>query len=444
MEMAAADKKTGPPDGLCRSCHDAGPKTGSSRLEAGMEKVLHFRHVDAKAIAAAAGEKDNCSRCHHEYDQKAKKVFYAKGKEQTCRNCHLEQPQKGVKSLSQAAHEQCVNCHLDLARKNVKDNGPYDCGGCHGAEGQAKIVKNNKEATARLKDKEIPRLYRGQPDAALITFNPKLEPDKAGKTPVMNPVAFNHKAHEKNTDSCKVCHHASMDACQKCHTLSGSKEGNFVTFEQSMHLLTSKHSCQGCHAAEQAKPECAGCHKNMARKKPEDAACLQCHLPLPKGIASQLRGQAKDRVLTPEQKSGIAAALLKGRSLSPALYPESDIPDKVVIKDLADKYKPVEMPHLKHVLALVKGVKDNPLARYFHRDQGTMCQGCHHNSPPSKNPPGCGSCHALPHGKVFNAKEPARPGLLAAYHGQCMTCHKEMAVKPEARACTECHQEKKK
>ena len=409
MDMAAAGKKTGPPDGLCRACHNAAPQIASSRLGAGMDKVLHFRHVDSKSVPSGNADKDNCSRCHHEYDQKTKKTFYAKGQEETCRYCHGDKLQNGVKSLGQAAHQQCVLCHLDLARKNIKDNGPYVCAGCHGAAGQAQVAKKNQEVAAKLKNQEIPRLHRGQPDAALITYDPKFEEDKAGKPPVMNPVPFDHQGHEKYADNCRVCHHASMESCQKCHTLLGAKEGQFVTFEQAMHLTSSKHSCQGCHAVEQAKPNCAGCHGSMAKNKPDDAACLQCHLP--GEAASKVVGPLRQNVvLTPQQKSGIAATLLKGRNLNPGTYPEADIPDKVVLKELADKYKPVELAHRKHVLALLKGMKDNPLARYFHRDPGTICQGCHHNSPPSKNPPGCGSCHAQPHGKALSAKEPAASG----------------------------------
>jgi hypothetical protein len=89
-------------------------------------------------------------------------------------------------------------------------------------------------------------------------------------------------------------------------------------------------------------------------------------------------------------------------------------------------------------------MKDSPLANYFHSDSGTMCQGCHHNSPLSKTPPTCMSCHPKQVGKAsFDAREANRPGLLAAQHGQCMSCHKDMAVKPVATACLECHKEKK-
>jgi len=55
-------------------------------------------------------------------------------------------------------------------------------------------------------------------------------------------------------------------------------------------------------------------------------------------------------------------------------------------------------------------------------------------------PPRCSSCHA----RDFDPRQPTRPGLQAAYHGQCMSCHKEMQVKLAATACQECHAPKKK
>jgi len=164
-ERAAVGKPTGPPDGFCRACHNAKP-TAAARREIGLNKVLHFRHVDSKQIPATPAEKDNCGTCHHEYDKQTKKIFYAKDKEGTCRYCHLDQPKKDVKSLEQAAHLQCVACHLDLANKGVKDAGPYICAGCHGAEGLAKVAKKNQGVVDKLPNQEVPRLKRGQPDAA--------------------------------------------------------------------------------------------------------------------------------------------------------------------------------------------------------------------------------------------------------------------------------------
>ncbi len=443
METAAEGKKSGPPDGLCRSCHNAEPPQ-AVRLDAGLDKVVHYRHVDSKQIPAAAGGKDNCASCHHEFDQQTKKLVSAKGKEETCRYCHLAKPEKGVKSLEQAAHLQCVQCHLDLANKGVKDNGPYLCAGCHGAEGQALVAKKNQEMVAKLPNKEVPRLKRGQPDAALITHDPKIEGGKPVKPLSMNPVAFDHKTHEKFNDTCRACHHAALQSCETCHTLAGSPEGKNVTFEQAMHSLSSQQSCVGCHTGKQAAASCSGCHNHISKtQRPDDATCKQCHLPL-----TETKWQSGEKLsdelakMTPAQKSAMAEVMLKGRNMNPGTYAVNDIPETVVIKELSDKYKPVEFTHRKHVLDLLKGMKDSPLAAYFHSDPGTMCQGCHHSSPAAKNPPGCGNCHS---GESLLVRESNRPALLAAFHGQCMSCHKDMELeKPAATACTECHKEKKK
>jgi DnaJ-class molecular chaperone len=88
---------------------------------------------------------------------------------------------------------------------------------------------------------------------------------------------------------------------------------------------------------------------------------------------------------------------------------------------------------------LFNNIKNNKLANYFHHEKGTICQGCHHNSPAAKKPPTCGSCHSRP----FNEKDPFKPGLMAAYHRQCMECHKAMEIKkPVSTNCTACHQKR--
>ena len=169
-------------------------------------------------------------------------------------------------------------CHLDLANKGVKDHGPYLCADCHSAAGQALVAKKNQEMLAKLPNQEVPRLLRGQPNAALIT--PKLEDGQPVKAALMEPVAFDHMAHEKYHNDCRVCHHKGMQGCEECHTLGGSKDGGMVTLEQAMHSLKSQHSCVGCHTAKQASPNCAGCHNHISKSnKPEDANCKQCHLP---------------------------------------------------------------------------------------------------------------------------------------------------------------------
>lgn len=440
MGRAAADKPTGPLDGLCRACHIA-PRAVSQSQPVDMDKVLHFRHIDSKNITSTAAEKDNCAQCHHEYDKNAKKIFYARGKESTCRYCHGENRVDGVRSMRQAAHQQCVTCHLDLADKGVKDRGPYLCAGCHGAEGHAAASANNRKVMAGLPDGKAPRLKREQPDLTLLSSNAGVEGPENTRPRSMNPVAFDHKSHEERNNNCRVCHHASMDSCGKCHTVSGAREGNFVRIEEAMHLAASGRSCSGCHAAKQSAVNCSGCHGRMNKAStPDNNTCRQCHMEVPSDALPDTGSLTPAPPLSRERKSMIAEILLKSRGQNSVPFAIEDIPEKVSIKELAAEYEPAVMPHRKIVLTLMNGMKDNSLAAYFHGEQGTVCQSCHHRSPASKQPPHCGNCH----GKPFDPRQPNRPGLKAAFHEQCMGCHKALGVpKPSATACAECHKEKK-
>lgn len=435
MEMAAAGKKSGPANNLCRSCHNDDPKKTSSVLDIGLDKVLHYRHAESKQIVPGADQKDNCGRCHHEYDKQARKIYYAKGKEGTCRYCHQDKQRNNVKSLRQASHLQCVTCHMELAGRGVKA-GPYNCAGCHGAEALAGIEKRNKEMVAKLRD-DAPRLKREQPDVTLILPEPGNDAQDPAPPPSMGPVPFDHKAHEKYNDSCRACHHMSMEACGKCHTPAGSKESSFVRLEESMHLKTSGHSCVGCHAGKTVEPACAGCHNHMEKTSRPFAACRLCHMQIPEKVLPS----GKNAVLPQSRKTEIAENMLKGRNMSPGIFALEDIPENVQIKGLTDRYEPAVMPHRKIILSLIKGMKDSRLAEYFHSDTGTMCLGCHHKTPVSKQPPPCGTCH----GKPYDPRQPNRLGLQSAFHQGCMKCHKSMGVaKPAPTACTECHKEKKK
>jgi hypothetical protein len=118
-------------------------------------------------------------------------------------------------------------------------------------------------------------------------------------------------------------------------------------------------------------------------------------------------------------------------------YPDSDIPEKIMIGKLSDRYESVEFPHRQIIKALAGKIKDSRLAGHFHEGKDTICQGCHHNAPPGRQPPECVSCHAV----KSNDSSPTRPSLMGAYHNQCMGCHKEMGMdKPSS--CTDCHREK--
>lgn len=136
------------------------------------------------------------------------------------------------------------------------------------------------------------------------------------------------------------------------------------------------------------------------------------------------------------QSAAMAAQMLDRRQPVRHTANADQIPEKVTIKTLAREYMPVELPHRRIVLALAKANQDSELAAYFHKDPLTLCQGCHHNSPASLQPPQCGSCH----GRSSEALNLTRPGLLAAYHQQCIECHDRMGLeKPASRDCTACH-----
>lgn len=416
-EQAAAGKDTGPQDGECRACHNPNPADTSAWKEVGMDKSLHYRHISAKSITVA-GQDVNCGACHHVYDEGTKKAVWKKETEDSCRACHMDAPtpvaegNEAMKpALKNAAHAACVTCHV----KTTGDTGPVTCAGCHTAEAQQqyKVVK------------DVPRLKRGQPDAALVTADDL----KKAKLPA---VAFNHKAHEAALDNCRTCHHAKIASCTECHTIAGKKEGNFVQLEQAMHAVKAQASCIGCHNSAKVDPSCAGCHSLMPAAGASEQSCATCHTPLaPKG--DELAGMDK------AQKNAAASALVSMRPTTMPHYDLADIPETVEIGALSDKYEPSKMPHRKIVQTMLDAVAGNKMAAGFHTDPGTFCQGCHHNSPVSKTPPKCQSCH----GKPFETAKGDRPGLKAAYHQQCMGCHTAMKLeKPKATACKDCHAER--
>jgi hypothetical protein len=404
-ETAAAGETSGPV--VCAGCHQE-RVVASSWAEIGMDRSLHYRHVKA--------QDKKCEACHHEFDPVAKKLVYAKGKEGTCRYCHLDQTVENVRSMRLASHTQCIDCHRKRLAQN-QDAGPATCSGCHDAGMQKKIAKV----------KDIPRLERGQPNTALIQAV-RRDGQKVDPFTRLNVVPFNHIGHETYADSCRVCHHASMDACGKCHTLEGSKDGNFVKLQTAMHRVTASASCMGCHEGFKADKRCAGCHASMPRNDTADLrGCGSCHAPRPPAATPQTEPKA------------MAAMMLEARTPVTATFADADIPENVEIRVLSKQYEGAKLPHRKIVQTLVKNIQASKLAGYFHRDPGTVCQGCHHNSPVAKKPPACSSCHGQP----FDSRNLSRPGLQAAYHLQCMECHTNMGIeKPVATNCTGCHKEK--
>lgn len=405
-ENRAQQRLSGPI--ACGDCHVDDAQLASDWRPIGMDRSLHYRHVKAND--------DKCERCHHLYNPETQKLYYEKGREEACVYCHKAQTEENRISIRLASHMSCVTCHRTLTLQGKKA-GPLECAGCHGPQGQARIERVHNP----------PRLEANQPDFTLVRAHGKDAPPTAPPAR-MARVPFNHKAHEGYTEYCRTCHHAALTPCAGCHTIQGKPEGADVKLAQAMHQPDAPMSCVGCHAIEQKKPACAGCHGSMPAQRgwASQAACKVCHVPYDDQQYPQ--GEATMKAL--------AADLAASRQSAQQMAAADDIPDIVPIDHLVKEYEAVQMPHRKMVLKLADLIRDNHLATAFHTRATTLCQGCHHHSPPSLKPPRCGSCH----GRSSDALNPNRPGLMAAFHEQCLLCHDRMGVtQPAKRDCTACH-----
>ncbi|MCA1786206.1 MAG: cytochrome c family protein, partial [Desulfobacteraceae bacterium] len=184
-EKKAAKKPSGPLTAECRSCHGAASEPADAQWKKMVfDKSLHYIHETSENISSRVqSDTDNCSACHHEYNEKTNEIFYAKGEESACVYCHQETKTDGIRSMQTAAHDACVACHVSTAGKELPA-GPVTCYGCHDEQEQAKIkvVEN------------IPRLKRNQPDAVFMTG---LASEGESPEYLMTPVAFDHKGHEE-------------------------------------------------------------------------------------------------------------------------------------------------------------------------------------------------------------------------------------------------------
>lgn len=376
----------------CGGCHALrGGGSISTRAEIRFDYALHHRHE--------AAEHGACKRCHHVYDEKSQKLVYEKGKESACRTCHGAKDEGKKPSLRRASHAACVSCHEGHAAKGEKA-GPTRCEGCHDAQRLATTGPMNN----------VPRLERGQPNWTWLRAD--------GATTAL--VAFNHEGHEKVTRSCSSCHHESLRACKDCHTLDGKSEGGFVTLEQAYHRPSSTHSCVGCHREQTQQTNCAGCH-HAPPEGDGESSCKRCHTGPP--------GNTVADALPPPNHP---PAQLE--ELPPA---SDDFPEQISLEHMpGGTYGPASFPHRRIVQRLDQAVRHSRLATQLHGRLETLCAGCHHHTPLGSRPPKCSTCHA-----AKGAPTQDRPGLRAAYHRQCVTCHQQMEIKA---GCTDCHAEASK
>ena len=131
---------------------------------------------------------------------------------------------------------------------------------------------------------EIPRPERDQPKRPFIS----IEDAK------MKGVSFDHAFHEKNTKTCRSCHHETLQACKKCHGMVGSAEGKWINLTNAYHDTSSDNSCAGCHKKSKADKKCAGCHNNLPdmdiqAKGPKKETCTVCHSGKKEGLITAKR-----------------------------------------------------------------------------------------------------------------------------------------------------------
>jgi hypothetical protein len=315
----------------------------------------------------------------------------------SCRDWLAEIPEGESLTKKETAHPKCIKCHLQR-KAEKKDSGPVYCKECHSG------IRRPLEELA-----DIPRLECEQEEKILIKV----------KDARMNYVPFDHKSHEADTRFCQTCHHDTMDACNTCHTLKGIEEGNYITLSEAYHDVSSQLSCIGCHESKKKEAECAGCH-HLLKTGLIKSACNSCHT----GTLESL-----------ENSSTLAAPDL--------LYPD-DLKKEMEINLIENEYGSSKFPHDEIAKKLTEISNKSKLARYFHKNEMSICQGCHHYVPIDEkaNLPLCSACHLV-------REKPDEPAtdLLGAYHRQCLGCHKHMGKSENKilpKECKECHEEKAK
>jgi len=397
QERKDTDQDTGPV--TCGQCHLERKPLRQVRAPMHFDYALHAMHVKAAD--------DRCDACHHVYDEGGKKLVYRKGEESACSDCHLDEPggpTGNAPSLREASHLDCIGCHREQAGETGKKL-PITCTGCHDPKAQAAIDRPPIDG--------LPRLERGQPDIVWIRAE--------GAT--SNLVAFNHAFHETVTTACSDCHHKTLQACSVCHTLVPAEPGGFVSLKQAYHLPTSKHSCVGCHEIQTGRQSCAGCHHELG-PPPAEGGCTACHAGPPPAQADEVD----------------PASILTRREPQPLPATSDDFPDTIMIDAVSNKlgvtegddYGPAHFPHRAIVERLHRDVAGSRLALRYHRGSQTLCAGCHHRTPPGSRPSACGSCHVDRPGRTTDM-----PGLMTAYHRQCIGCHEQMKLGKQG--CTDCH-----
>lgn len=142
-------------------------------------------------------------------------------------------------------------------------------------------------------------------------------------------------------------------------------------------------------------------------------------------------------------KKSVIISLALGLCLAAAasLFAAGSMPGTVVLDSLVDRFGPVTFDHAMHTsLASECGQ-----CHHQHGGAAGECKSCHALSEDTfKNAVvqsflPCQSCHV-----TYNPAAPSIPGLKAAYHRKCFSCHGSMGrIGLDPKGCAEqCHDER--
>lgn len=368
----------------CEDCHDASKTYRSALWDAPPINLRsHQKHLEFR--------EGRCISCHH-YLEISERGNYDTSDTVSCRDCHTDETDPDAPSIKEVAHGRCISCHvMSLETQGV--GGPKECSVCHPRD----AARHGPIADMT----GVPRLLTGQKDFHLI-----LGPDSR-----MKPVPFNHMNHEKNVRSCRECHHRTTDKCGSCHHSRGIPGGGYVDLASAFHELNSTRSCIGCHELKKRENPCRQCHENLVSRL-SDASCDVCH-------AGSVHAMPQ-----PVPAANAARLLPAG------------LPDTFTIAHAAKEHDPVSFPHKRIIDSVSRLLGEDRLAATFHQGRTAVCNTCHHMNPDGKEYMKCSACHLLP----YDPASPGRPGLVQAYHGQCVGCHIDMNVTSHDD-CSSCHKD---
>ena len=191
---------------------------------------------------------------------------------------------------------------------------------------------------------------------------------------------------------------------------------------------SSKRRCTRCRAGRAARVAIGGCRPRRSAPAATTASAspaapmtpvagsATCRPRKPPSPGAPLQAKSPPAPAGGENRTGPDPA--PGPELEPRDLPPGGAPGDGYDQGPGEPLPAVRVQPQKASGGDAEGNQGQYPAAYFHRDPGTICQACHHHSPPAKEPPRCSNCH---NAESLQAREANRPALLRrltpAVHG---------------------------